>query len=81
MRRNMSEELQLVEQVNLGMFLIHLIFLLNYDLSTSQMNKRSKSISHRIRFTLNDPVDARLALAVDANEPRLGCRLKLVSLP
>jgi len=39
MHRNMSEELQLVEQVNLGMFLIHLIFLLNYDPSTLQMNK------------------------------------------
>lgn len=32
-------------------------------------------------ITLNEPVDATLALAVEASEPRLGCRRRLVSLP
>ncbi len=66
------------------MFLIHLIFLLNYDLSIDIKKKKKQSflfIFKITKITLNEPVDPTLILAVDANEPILGWRLKLVSLP
>jgi hypothetical protein len=71
MHQNKFVMLQLVEIIILEMFLIHLIFLLNFDLSILiKIYKNVLKINYLI--TLKEPVDATLALAVDANEPRLG---------
>ncbi len=63
----------LVGQVILDMFLIHLIFLLNHDLS---IKKRKTMMFFLIDMsyivTLKEPVEATLVLAADANDPRLG---------
>jgi hypothetical protein len=63
----------LVGQVILDMFLIHLIFLLNHDLS---IKKRKTTMFFLIDMsyivTLKEPVEATLVLAADANDPRLG---------
>jgi hypothetical protein len=65
----------LVGQVILDMFLIHLIFLLNHDLS---IKKRKTMMSFLLLIdmsyivTLKEPVEATLVLAADANDPRLG---------
>lgn len=55
------------------MFLIRVIFLLNYDLSNHRQDKErfSLMLKKEIR-TRKEPVEATLALAVDANDPRLG---------
>ncbi len=63
--------LLLVVQVILGMFLIHVIFLVNYDLSRKNQNKHFYFLLNNI-ITRNEPVEATLALAIDANDPILG---------
>ncbi len=75
--------LLLDEQVILDMFLIHLVLMLNFDLSIKWNKKNCLCFCCRIKniITRKEPVEAILGLAVDANDPRLGWRLKPTSLP
>ena len=80
-RRSRSEEWPLVVRVTRERCLIHLVSLWDCDLSRTMNNERwEKPEANGSVLTRNDPVEATLALAVDANDPRLGCRRRLISL-